>query len=203
MSPRFRNVFQFKIALQEIRPPVWRTIQVPASYSFWDLHVAIQDAMGWTDSHLHDFQILNPTHDCKDHIGIPDDEPFEGDEPFLPGWEVWISDYFSRENPTALYVYDFGDDWQHVVQLEEILPRVQGVRYPLCLAGQRRCPPEDVGGVPGYEDFLDAIRDPHHEENERYLEWVGGSSDPEPFNLEHVRFDDPKKRWTFAFRDGM
>ena len=156
MPTRSSKIFQFKIALLEVSPPVWRTIQVPATYSFWDLHVAIQDAMGWKDCHLHEFQILNPTGQCEDHIGIPDGDPFKGDKPFLAGWDVRISDYFSPENPTAHYIYDFGDDWRHVVQLEEILPRAQGIRYPLCLAGQRKCPPavfreRKTAGISTYE----------------------------------------------------
>jgi hypothetical protein len=204
MHYKYNQVYQFKITLLDIQPPIWRTIQVPASYSFWDFHVAIQDAMGWTDSHLHDFQVTNPSHDNKEHIGIPYDEPLDDDiDPFLPGWEVRIKDYFSNENSTGIYVYDFGDDWHHLIQLEEILPRVKGKRYPLCLAGKRKCPPEDVGGSPGYEEFLKAIGDPHNEENESYPEWVGGAFDPESFNPKKVRFDDPKKRWRIAFSGEM
>lgn len=199
----YDKVYQFKITLQYIQPPVWRTIQVPASYSFWDLHVAIQDAMGWMDSHLHVFQIPNPSSGIKNQIGIPNDDPFDDVEPFLPGWDVQISDYFSHKNSSALYIYDFGDDWHHLVQLEEVLPRAKGKRYPLCLAGKRTCPPEDVGGPPGYEEFLLAIGDPHHEEHESYLEWVGGAFDPESFNSKQVRFDNPKKRWRIAFSNEM
>jgi hypothetical protein len=84
------------------------------------------------------------------------------------------------------YDYDFGDNWVHVLVVEKTLPPQKGARYPVCLAGARACPPEDVGGIPGYEDFLEAIKDPNHPEREEYLEWIGGDFDPEAFDLDEV-----------------
>jgi len=198
MKDQFSKIYQFKVVLREVDPPVWRRIQVPANDTFWDLHVAIQDAMGWLDYHLHEFEIPKPTTGEHDRIGIPSDE-YAPDLQWLAGWEIPISTYFSPENPEALYTYDFGDGWQHSVTLEEILPREPDVDYPRCLAGERACPPEDCGGVYGYAEFLEAIQDPQHEEHQGMLEWVGGAFDPEHFRPEEVQFDDPGERWRVAF----
>jgi len=196
-------VWQFKVSLKEIQPLIWRRIQVPASYTFWDLHVAIQDAMGWQDYHLHEFTIYNPKTRELERIGIADDEA-EAESyggRLLPGWEERISSYFSTQNPTADYLYDFGDDWQHLVTLEESLPRNASVRYPVCVAGERACPPEDCGGVSGYAEFLEAIADPRHPEHKSMLKWVGGSFGP-VFRPERVKFDNPRQRWRIAFAGG-
>ena len=193
------QVFQFKVALLEIEPPIWRTIQVPATYSFWDLHVAIQDAMGWLDYHLHLFRMSRPGTGEVVRIGIPDDDPFEGDEPVLPGWDVPMASYFPRPGVVARYDYDFGDGWEHEVTLEAIVPRQKGKKYPLCLGGARAGPPEDCGGGGGYENLLAVISDPRHEDHESMLQWLGGRFDPEKFDPKKVKFDDPAKRWQVAF----
>jgi len=124
MKKQFDQVYQFKITLKDIKPPVWRRIQVPASYSFWDLHVAIQDAMGWTDSHLHEFRIANPKTRRKVNIGIPDED---SGSKVSPGWKKNIAAFFTPENSKAEYTYDFGDNWRHEVDLEAILPWQKGV----------------------------------------------------------------------------
>jgi len=192
-------IYQFRIALLELAPPVWRTIQVPASYSLWDLHVAIQDSMGWLDYHLHVFRMTRPGTDTVVQIGIPDEDGFERDEPILPGWDLPIVRYFTHPGAAARYEYDFGDGWEHEVTLEAIVPRQKGRRYPYCLAGERRCPPEDCGGVGGYESLVAVMRDPAHEEYESTLRWLGGRFDPERFNAKKVKFDNPGKRWDLAF----
>jgi hypothetical protein len=198
----FGQVYQFKITLEGIKPPIWRRIQVPETYSFWDLHVAVQDSMGWLDYHLHEFKVVNRLTGVKEGIGIPTDDTFGDDLEILPGWEHNIADYFSMDNPMAEYVYDFGDDWEHSIRLEEILPRAKGVTYPICIAGERASPPEDCGGVDGYEGFLEIIMNPDHEEYERMLEWAGGDFSPEHFNPAVVKFDDPDERWRIAFIEG-
>jgi nucleoside 2-deoxyribosyltransferase len=198
MKPAAR-VYQFKVVLRDVTPPVWRTIQVPESYTFWDLHVAIQDAMGWLDYHLHVFRATASGARGSVQIGIPDDDAFEGDEPTLPGWEIAIAPYFPTPGTVVRYEYDFGDDWEHDVALEAITPRQPGARYPRCLAGERACPPEDCGGPPGYERVLAILSDPDHEDYEDTLVWLGGGFDPERFDPTRVTFDDPRKRWTLAF----
>ena len=112
-----RIVHQFLIVLANTDPLVWRRIQVPAGYSFWDLHVAIQDAMGWLDCHLHEFEVADPGIGVRIRLGIPD-EDFPDDRPTAPDWKAFVSDYFQEGSPPALYVYDFGDDWRHALMYE-------------------------------------------------------------------------------------
>ncbi len=191
MKKKFDKVYQFRIELQEIKPRIWRRIQVPETYTFWDLHVAIQVSMGWTDSHLHEFVIKNPKTGRKINIGFPDED---FGRKVSESWKKSIIDFFSLENPKAEYTYDFGDDWQHIVMLEEILPRGKGVKYPLCVDGGRACPPEDCGGSHGYENFLEIIMDPKHEEHDSMLDWAGGAFNPEHFDCKEVVFDNPSER---------
>ncbi len=153
------------------------------------MHVAIQDAVGWLDYHLHEFEITNPATGDVERIGIPD-EDFLDQQPTLPGWKVQISDYFSSENAAAGYTYDFGDNWLHTVTLKDVVEDPE-MRYPRCVAGERACPPEDCGGPWGYDEFLEAVRNPHHEKHDSMLEWVGGGFDPEAFDATDVHFDDP------------
>jgi hypothetical protein len=197
-----RSALQFKITLAEVQPVVWRRIEVPASYSFWDLHVAVQDAMGWLDYHLHMFRLRNPDSGQIEEIGIPDEDAFEGDPVCLPGWETPIAPHFATVGTVASYHYDFGDDWVHEIELEAIGRRQPGAKYPRCLDGQNACPPEDCGGPPGYARLLAIIADPTDEEYESMMEWLGGSFDPSSFSPRRVRFDDPKKRWRIAFTGG-
>ena len=196
MKEKFNQVYQFKITLKGVKPPIWRRIQVAEIYTFWDLHVAIQDVMGWLDYHLHGFEMVNPSTGLKVNIGSPDED---FDREVLPVWKQKIADYFSMENRSADYVYDFGDSWEHQIQLEKILPREKNINYPICIKGKRACPPEDCGGIWGYEDFLEIITDPNHEEYKEMLEWVGGEFDPEHFDVKEVHFDDPDKRRKMAF----
>jgi hypothetical protein len=192
-------VYQFKITLKEIEPVIWRRIVVPATYSFWDLHVAIQDSMGWLDSHLHVFRIDNPRTGKIDGIGIPDDDPFEDELVLLPGWELSIVDYFIQPGDRAGYEYDFGDSWEHEVVLEGILLKGTKTKYPKCTGGARACPPEDCGGVHGYQEMLKIVRNRSHEEHKSTMEWLGGKYDPKTFDPDSIRFDNPKKRWRIAF----
>lgn len=200
MKKKFDQVYQFKITLKDIKPLIWRRIQVPKTCTFWDFHVAIQDSMGWFDGHLHEFEINNPLTGLKTLIGIPEEE--FADYKVLPGWKIKIADYFLRENKSANYIYDFGDNWRHKITLEKILPKENNVTYPLCVKGERACPPEDCGGTYGYEDFLKIIGDPDDEQHEEKLEWIGGEFNPEHFDPNEVTFDDPAERFKIAFGKG-
>jgi hypothetical protein len=144
---------QLKVTLLGFRPAIWRRVVVPGDYSFFDLHIAIQSAMGWRDGHLHAFRF--PTIAGRQvEIGIPVVVLFEERSPFLKGWEVPITKFLDRPGARATYEYDFGDGWVHDVVLEEIGAPLPGATYPMCLAGARACPPENCGGIPGYRNLL-------------------------------------------------
>ncbi len=194
VAERARSVLRFRIELLGIDPPIWRRIEVPETYSFWDLHVAIQDAMGWLDSHLHVFRVLGSAL----VFGIPFDDGDDSPDT-KPGWEYKVRDFFDPVRCLASYEYDFGDSWIHEVRFEGWKMADKSVTYPRCLACARKCPPEDCGGVHGYGEFLQAITDPNHPEHDSMLEWCGGSFDPEAFDPATVRFDNPRKRWRKAF----
>ncbi len=178
------QILQFKITLNGTKPPVWRRIQVPANYSLWDLHVAIQDAMGWHDCHLHDFEFKDPSSGRIVRIGIPEQDGIAGSET-LTGWNEKIAKWFPAAGYRANYTYDFGDDWRHRVQLEKILPSALGAVYLICLAGRLACPPEDCGGVWGYR----AISSENNS-------WQGHYSgfNPSAFSPKEVSFTDPAAR---------
>ena len=199
MKKKYDQVYQFKITLKGTKPPIWRRILVPETYTFWDLHVAIQDAMGWDDYHLHEFTLLSPKTGRKVKIGIPSDEDVDYGWEVLAEWNQKIAHYFSSDNSKADYVYDFGDGWEHSIKLEKILPRETGVAYPRCIDGRGACPPEDCGGIGGYAEFLEAIGDPANELHEDMLDWVGGSFDPDDFDPNDVEFEDPDSRFKLAF----
>ncbi|MCK8825659.1 plasmid pRiA4b ORF-3 family protein [Fuchsiella alkaliacetigena] len=186
-----QKVYYFKVSLKDIEPQIWRRIGVPATYTFWNLHVAIQDAMGWLDYHLHEFKIKNPDTEKEAEISYPD---MDGAEHFLISWEERIADYFDSQNKKATYIYDFGDYWQHEIELEEISPAQEGEEYPVCLDGARACPREDCGGVGGYERLLEVLADPEHDDYQHMKDWAGSNYDPEYFKVEEVEFDDPERR---------
>lgn len=205
MNARNHTVYQFRIVLREIEPPIWRVIQTPSNYSFWDLHVAVQDAMGWLDCHLHSFR-FRMSHKRKDTIlGIPDDGSFDLD--ILPGWQFPIAAYFTEPGKTALYEYDFGDSWLHDVLLEGILLKDKTLKYPRCIDGGRACPPEDCGGVPGYHEHLEILSGPQGPEYREHVEWLKGHlknywpCDPDHFNPDDVEFWNPHKRWKMTFAE--
>jgi hypothetical protein len=191
------HVCQFLVVLPNTDPLVWRRIQVPETYSFWDLHVAIQDAMGWKDYHLHEFIVRDSRTSLSTRIGIPDDE-MPDERPCLPGWKVPIAKLLTYGTDPVRYRYDFGDEWEHVLEFEELIPADSGA-YPRCVAGAGACPPEDVGGTRGYAEFLQAIRNSRHPERKAMLQWAGGTFDPLAFVPEAVKFDNPRERWKIAF----
>lgn len=195
-------IYQFKVTLMDMPLPVWRTIQVPANYSFWDLHVAIQDAMGWLDCHMHTF-VFGMARKKPRFIGIPSPELDE--PPVAAGWEIAIGDFFQTPGDQAVYDYDFGDGWRHDVLLEGILLKNKAAKYPQCIAGENACPPEDCGGVPGYENLLSILQDSAHEEYAEMRHWLTGHLknywpyEPDKFDPNTVSFDNPAKRWKNAF----
>jgi hypothetical protein len=172
------RLYQFKIRLKNIRPRIWRRIQT-RDCTLDKLHDRIQNAMGWTNSHLHQFVINQKLYG--------DPMLMEGDfgpSSYVDSTLVTLSELLPKSGARFYfeYKYDFGDSWEHEVLFEGCLKAKLGERYPLCVEGERACPPEDVGGTPGYKEFLKAIAQPDHEEHEENLRWAGGSFDPEHFD---------------------
>jgi len=173
-------IYQLKITLRDFRPPIWRRVLVPAHFTLAQLHWVVQHAMGWTNSHLHHFKV-GETYFSLPMPGTDWEELDERDSR-----QIRLEQAAPRVKAKLIYEYDFGDSWEHEVVVEKILPPDPKMKHPVCLKGKGACPPEDVGGVWGYANFLEAINDPKHEEHEMYLEWIGGEFDPEAFDLEEV-----------------
>jgi hypothetical protein len=179
-TKQVKNMYQIKISLIGAKPPIWRTVLVPSNLKLAAFHDVIQVAMGWTDSHLHQF-IAN-----KVFYGIPDDDfgmEIEDESKYK------LSQLLKKEKDTLIYEYDFGDSWEHKILLEKILPFDTKTVLPVCIKGKRACPPEDCGGIWGYEELLATISNPKHPEHEDMLEWLGGEFDPEEFDLEEINED--------------
>lgn len=170
------DVYQIKITLRHSRPPIWRRIQVAGDTKLGKLHRIIQATMGWTNSHMHQFFIDDDTYGVSDS-DFPNETKSERNARL---------DRVATEGDTLMYEYDFGDSWEHDLHIEKVLPAAAGTRYPVCLAGQRACPPEDCGGIPGYERLLEILRDPEDEEYAEMIEWLGDPFDPEGFDLNTV-----------------
>jgi hypothetical protein len=178
-------MFQLKFTLKHIKPPVWRRLLVSDDMNLLQLHDLIQAVFGWWDYHLHLFEIAG-----MEFVNTPDWE--EDGEQYQDDSRAKLGDLIPRFVPEGgkfIYIYDMGDYWEHEIQVEKILPDSDQQKTPMILAGRRRCPPEDVGGPWGYENFLEAIRDPRHPEHDSFLEWIGGEFDPEDFDLEATNRD--------------
>ena len=171
------RVYQLKIALKGSKPPIWRRVEVADDISLTRLHHIIQAAMGWTDSHLHMFNVGSTSY------GVPD---LDYDEDVRDERRIKLNQVLTTPKQRLSYEYDFGDSWTHEVLLEKVLTPEPGVSYPRCTAGKRACPPEDCGGVWGYAGFLEAIGDPEYEQHKELLEWVGGEFAPEQFDITEV-----------------
>jgi hypothetical protein len=161
-----------------LKPAIWRQLLVSGSIKLPKLRRVLQEAMGWEGGHLHEFVFGDTSY------GQPDPD-FPSDPPMLNEARVTLTAALGALR-SFTYIYDYGDDWRHRVKVEKVLPPDSELRSPLCLAGRNACPPEDVGGTPGYIEFLHAINDPSHEEHHQMLEWCGGSFDPNAFDLAGV-----------------
>jgi hypothetical protein len=186
-----QEIYQLKVTLRYTRPPIWRRLLVPAGLTLEVLHDVLQLAMGWDDSHLHEFRI------GQKRFGKPDPEDQLMGLPAVSNEHTaHLFRVLGKAGAKATYTYDFGDCWEHAIAVEKVLPPVSGVDYPFCVGGKLQGPPEDCGGIPGYYHLLEAIHDPAHEEHEDLLDWVGGHYDPEDFSVDHVnRRLEPLQRW--------
>jgi hypothetical protein len=166
-------VLQVRITLEELRPVIWRRLLVPGNVTLGRLHDIFQAAMGWTDSHLHQFRIAGVLYGM--HVGERPGNQLDEQTYTAIGAVGSVRRFF--------YDYDFGDNWNHEVVLEGVTLWPWGLKYAVCLDGQRSCPPEDVGGPSGYEELLRVLADPEHDDYEHLKAWSGGGFDPEEFSV--------------------
>ena len=176
-GPREGDLVQIKVTLQDLEPAIWRRLEVPAEIKLSRLHVALQAAMGWQGYHLHAFRIGEIEYGVPDPDYEPMGVPPKDDRRATLRSLVSVGESF-------VYEYDFGDGWEHEILVEAVLAPRPRTRYPRVVDGARACPPEDVGGTPGYEGFLEAVGDPWHTEHDSVLDWAGGSFDPEAFDID-------------------
>jgi hypothetical protein len=171
------EIYQFKVVLIGISPPIWRRLQV-ADCTLAQFHRVLQVVMGWENYHLYMFRIGGRKYGPPDPDGLHDLDMVDAKRKRISASKL-------RVGKTFTYVYDFGDDWQHKVLLEAIVMPGVDATYPRCLAGERRCPPEDVGGFVGYAHYLEAIFDPNHAAHAENMMWRG-PFDAEEFSLEKI-----------------
>jgi len=199
------KVHELKITLRGSKPPIWRRVAVPSDIRLSNLHWVIQIVMGWGNYHLHQFIV--PDYRPKPTRGEMQVLGRSGQWEKLAGYmrrdRYWSNPQFELEEAEDesnvklselapevkskfIYEYDFGDGWEHEVKVVKIGPPTEGIKYPICLAGKLACPPDDSGGIWGYYDMLEVLKDPKHEDYKDTREWIGKNFDPERFNLEKV-----------------
>jgi len=173
-------VYKLLVVLGESSPKIWRRFVITANSSLYRLHKTLQIVMGWEECHLHEFLIAGK------HYGEPNPEYELGPTAMLDHRRFKIYQVAPSVGDKFIYIYDFGDGWQHKITVEDIYPKTKGERYPVCLAGANACPPEDSGNLPGYYEKLQIMNDPTHPEHEDIKQWMGPSFDPVHFDLECV-----------------
>jgi len=178
------SIYQIKIILDDVKPPIWRRIIVNSDTSLEDFHKIIQTTMGWTNNHLHQFVKENYFYSNYDDL----DDIFESmsKNVQIDYTDMVISDLLKKENAKIKYDYDFGDGWQHTILLETIKKNSIKIAYPKCVKGKRACPIEDCGGVYGYENLIEIMNNPKHPEYKGMLEWIGDYFEPEEFDIDIV-----------------
>jgi hypothetical protein len=174
-------IYQIKVALKGSKPPIWRRIQVPCNITLAELHHILQAVMGWWDYHLHQFIV------GRVYYGVPHPD-FDDFMDMRDESQVRLNQ-IADEGSKFVYEYDFGDSWEHVLEVEKVLEREPGQHYPVCVKGKRACPSEDVGGIWMYNYFIESMRNPDHPDYpgvEDFLDWIGGEFDAKEFDLDAV-----------------
>lgn len=180
---RSATIYRLKIVLCYIKPLIWRKVQVPGDINLGFLHAVIQVALGWTNSHLHQFIVRGQAY-SNPFFGMDDGS---GDHRVLDEGKTTLMEAMPHEKEWFLYEYDFGDSWEHQITVEKILAPDPALKtFAECVDGRRASPPDTCGGVMGYEDLLEIIKDPEHEEYDTMMEWLGGGFDPEAFDKKKV-----------------
>jgi hypothetical protein len=178
------TVVRLHIALADTDPLIWRRVDVPVDASLKMLHDVIQSAMGWLDYHLWEFEVDDRRY------GMP--APDWDDDSLLVAKNTRLKSLLDRDIRQFLYTYDMGDNWEHIVTVEAVRDGEPGTKYPRYVEGERRAPPEDCGGTPGFEAFLEATADPTHPEHEDVTEWhqgcYGKAFDPATIDEREAKF---------------
>ena len=171
---------RIRVTLGGVDPPIWRRLVVPSTWHLGQLHLAIQAAFNWWNYHLHEFRIGGLRYG---DLEAADDSGFADDPRLFDENEVRLCDFGRQPGTTITYLYDLGDDWLHTVEIEQFVSLDVPPKLAACVAGARARPPEDVGGVSGYENFLAIMADPRDPEHADTKRWGGGHFDPEWFDL--------------------
>jgi len=192
------NIYQLKIELKGSEPKIWRRIQVAEDTSFSDLHDIIQLTMGWENSHLFEFKVNKVRiFDFEENF---DDgsNPAERDS-----FDTLLNEIVNLIKTKFTYIYDFGDHWEHDIQVEKILPALKEKSFPICIDGERAGPPEDCGGIWGYQDILKILTDKNHPQYEEITSWLGDEWNAESFNCDHVNIllKDYAEQWEEIYRE--
>jgi hypothetical protein len=184
------TIARLKITLDDVKPVVQRRVEVPLTMRLDRLHLVLQAALGWTNSHLYEIRAGD--------VGWGMVDPDWGDGPLNAAKARLIDLIEDTGAKTFKYLYDFGDGWEHTVKIERVIDAVPGLPYPILIDGAGACPPEDVGGPWGYCDFIDALADPNHERHDELKEWIGGTFDPLAFDVgKHARaVDTLARKWS-------
>jgi hypothetical protein len=186
-----QDIYQIKVTLLGTKPPIWRRLLVPSTLSLARLHDVLQTTMGWAGGHMHEFRTADR------HFGIPDPEDRSMGMQVENERSIRLSSVLRRAGAKLIYTYDFGDNWEHAVVLEKLLPAQLSLdlEYPICIDGKLACPPDDCGGIPGYYELIEALADPEHDRHEEISEWITDGFDPRAFSVENVnQMLSPKRR---------
>jgi len=186
------SIYRLRVVLLGVKPPLWRRLYVPGNAALDWLHAVLQVALGWTNSHLHQF-IVGDAFYSDTHHQLAE---FEDDRKDLEERKFTLQQIAPSQKDVFGYEYDFGDCWEHEITVEQILPSDSApASIARCLGGARACPPEDCGGASGYDDLLEVLKKPKHPEHERMKEWLGRPFDPEEFDAEKVNLWLRKLSW--------
>jgi Plasmid pRiA4b ORF-3-like protein len=187
-------LYQLKVVLLGGEPPVWRRLQVPGDAKLDWLHAVLQVAIGWTNSHLHQFKVGEASYsDTRHYAAEFENDPEIFGESTFALWQI-----APHEGDVFRYEYDFGDSWEHEITVEKILPNPAAASFALCLEGARACPPEDCGGIPGYEELCKILKNRKHPKHKRMKEWLGRPFDAAAFDREKANLWLRKLKWPRA-----
>jgi len=177
-----KNIYRLKITIQWSEPQIWREVLMKKNSTFKNLHQLIQIIMEWDNAHLHEFPLDN-----HKYIGVKPKNSFGfSNKTCIKENNAELQDYLKKKGDTIEYLYDFGDNWQHIIELKEIKEIDDNKKYPICIDGENAAPIEDVGGIPGYYNMIEALNDTEHPQHEMYKEWMGENYDPTQFDKEKI-----------------